>query len=166
MNKFQVIEFVLCHPAMEGGGKLVNDPHDAGGLTKYGFSKRANPDLDIANLTLGLAIERARTKYWDSAQCDAFPIDLAASLFDFEFNSGPIARKVLQSTLQVKADGIIGPKTIAAAHHVGRSRVPDYLRNRMLFLEKLPTWQHHKGGWIRRLFTLQDYISNGGKPWR
>ncbi len=33
-------------------GGLVNDPNDPGGETKYGISKRAYPELDIANLTL------------------------------------------------------------------------------------------------------------------
>ena len=34
--------------SLEGIG---NDSHDPGGETKYGISKRAYPDLDIANLT-------------------------------------------------------------------------------------------------------------------
>ena len=32
-------------------GVLSNDKYDAGGLTKYGISKRMYPTLDIANLT-------------------------------------------------------------------------------------------------------------------
>ena len=35
---------------LEGG--YVNHPSDPGGETKYGISKRAYPDLDIANLTV------------------------------------------------------------------------------------------------------------------
>ena len=43
----KAFELVIGH---EGG--LVDHPADPGGLTKYGISKRAYPNLDIRNLTL------------------------------------------------------------------------------------------------------------------
>jgi lysozyme family protein len=48
------IAFVL---RMEGGTTVENDPHDPGGMTKFGISHKAFPDLDIANLTLEQAKE-------------------------------------------------------------------------------------------------------------
>ena len=36
----------------------VNDPRDPGGETAFGLSKRANPDLDMARLTLDAAVQR------------------------------------------------------------------------------------------------------------
>ena len=43
----EIIEIVLEH---EGG--YVNDPHDRGGETKYGISKRAHNDVNIKTLTV------------------------------------------------------------------------------------------------------------------
>jgi len=44
----QIIKEVLRR---EGGAKLTKDPDDPGGVTKYGISKRSNPDVDVENLT-------------------------------------------------------------------------------------------------------------------
>jgi lysozyme family protein len=43
-------DIVGAHIEIEGG--LVNDPLDPGGMTKYGISKRFNPDVDVENLTI------------------------------------------------------------------------------------------------------------------
>lgn len=45
-------------------GGYTNDPDDPGGETKWGISKRANPDLDIKNLTLEDAINIYYHRYW------------------------------------------------------------------------------------------------------
>jgi len=41
----EIIEVILEH---EGG--YVDDPHDRGGETKYGITKRFYPNVDIKNL--------------------------------------------------------------------------------------------------------------------
>ncbi|OXE36892.1 MAG: hypothetical protein CGW95_04725, partial [Phenylobacterium zucineum] len=46
----QAFEVLIGH---EGG--YTNNPQDPGGETKFGISKRAYPDQDIANLTLDAA---------------------------------------------------------------------------------------------------------------
>ena len=43
----------------------VNNPSDPGGETKWGISKRAFPDVDIANLTRDDAKALYKTHYWD-----------------------------------------------------------------------------------------------------
>ena len=42
----EIIESVLKH---EGG--YVNDPHDRGGETNFGITKKFYPNVDIKNLT-------------------------------------------------------------------------------------------------------------------
>src|SRR5574343_326744 len=83
----------------EGG--YVFDPHDPGGETKFGISKRAYPALDIAALTLADAKAIYRRDYWDGAQCDRLPPDLA---FD-RFNGHRLAFMTNLSTWQTFGKG-------------------------------------------------------------
>lgn len=99
----------------EGG--YVHDPADPGGETKYGVSKRAYPSLDIAALTEEAAAEIYWRDYWLAGHCDLLPWPLSLGLFDGRVNLRPsIPAILLQRLLGVRADGIVGPATAAAAH--------------------------------------------------
>ena len=65
MPFYQEIKHVLKR---EGG--YVNDPDDPGGETKYGISKRAHPDVDIASLTPESAAEIYKDYYWLPAKVE------------------------------------------------------------------------------------------------
>ncbi|MBW2091588.1 MAG: hypothetical protein JRI34_05630 [Deltaproteobacteria bacterium] len=105
---------------LEGG--YVNDPKDPGGETKFGISKRSYPDVDIANLTEDEAIEIYRRDWWEKYGYGLIEYDrLAEKVFDLAVNMGPrTAHGFLQVAViltggeKIHADGIIGPKTIAA----------------------------------------------------
>jgi lysozyme family protein len=97
----------------EGG--YVNDPQDPGGETKYGISKRAYPNEDIAGLTLDRAKAIYRLHYWAAAGCDAVPELLKFEVFDMAVNQGVSASvKALQYAAGVEDDGVIGNKTVQA----------------------------------------------------
>ena len=99
----------------EEGGLSV-DARDPGGTTKYGISQRAYPSLDIRALTLDDATTLYHRDYWTPIRGDDFPAGLALLLLDTAVNMGPAtAVKLLQTTLQVTADGIPGPNTQTAA---------------------------------------------------
>jgi len=98
---------------LEGGGTLVQD---AGGLTRWGISKKANPDVDIANLTRDGAIDIYRRKYWNAVKGDLLPAALALLVFDAAVNMGPgYVARMLQRLLGIAEDGVIGAKTLLAA---------------------------------------------------
>jgi hypothetical protein len=80
-NFDKAFEFTV---GLEGG--YSNDPNDPGGETKYGISKRFNPEVDVKNLTLEQAKDIYRRKYWLPAGCDEaqFPMDIC--LFDSNVN--------------------------------------------------------------------------------
>ena len=105
----------------EGGERLVNDPDDPGGLTKWGISKRAHPDEDIANLTLDDAIRIYQDKYWKPSKVSKLPYELQDLYFDMVVNVGQSrAVKVLQQACNHKGsklviDGRIGPNTLKAS---------------------------------------------------
>ena len=134
MSWEQALTFVL---AREGG--LVEDKNDPGGLTNYGISKRAYPNLDIRNLTVELAGTIYFNDYWTKAGCDALPPDMALIVFDSAVNCG-----VSRAT--------------AWLHDFP---VPeDYLWNRLAYYRGLAQQKGFKllkflPGWVRRLELLR-----------
>jgi len=70
----------------EGG--YVNDSRDPGGETKYGISKRAYPNVDIANLTKDAAWAIYERDYWLAAGCDRMTPGMALMVFDAAVNCG------------------------------------------------------------------------------
>lgn len=77
-------------------GGYTNHPADPGGETKWGISKRANPNVDIKNLTKEGALEIYKKKYW-KADWDKLPFELAACAMDTSVNMGPVrAQKFLE----------------------------------------------------------------------
>jgi lysozyme family protein len=106
---------------IEGG--YVDDPHDYGGETKFGISKRSYPDIDIAALTMKGAKAIYKRDYWDKLLLDTIGDQvIAEELFDTAVNMGwRTAAKFLQLSINalggvLKVDGIIGPKTAAAVN--------------------------------------------------
>lgn len=120
---------------IEGG--YVNDPQDPGGETKFGLSKRANPDLDIANLTLEQAKARYLEKYWKGRGCDKLPWTEALLVFDASVNGGNAERWHQMFVGQPPTQFAINFQ----AEHVQ-------------YLASLPGWQHDARGWSRRLLKI------------
>lgn len=150
----QAFEIVVGH---EGG--YVDNPADPGGETKYGVSKRAHPDVDIANLTLDGAKQIYKAQYWDKLFLDTADPRLALAAFDAAVNNGVgAATKWLQSALGVAADGIIGSATKAAlAACTGdkwQAAFVELHAQRINMMANLSTWKQFGKGWSRRLAQL------------
>lgn len=74
----------------EEGGYVANDA--GAGETNFGINKRANPDVDIRNLTEGGAKDLYKTRYWNSINGDDLAKRnpaLATVAFDTAVNMGP-----------------------------------------------------------------------------
>lgn len=152
---------------IEGG--FVDDPADRGGATKYGISKRAYPELDIASLTLEQAAAIYRRDYWDALRLGPlFRQELAEEIFDSAVNCGPgNAVRWLQRALNLvggfapgnlAVDGALGPATLAATN---ACRYPQALLKALNGLQFLHYWQlveRHPSqarffrGWLRRVW--------------
>lgn len=148
MNFDQAFELLIGHEA-----GYVNDPHDAGGETKYGISKRSYPAEDIKNLTLERAKAIYARDFWGPAGCDAVPDCIKFDLFDMAVNSGPkAAAKALQTAAQVHVDGVIGPQTLMAlGNYQPGQLVARFNGARLIFMCNAKTWEHHGKGWARRV---------------
>lgn len=138
----------------EGG--YVDDPRDRGGKTKFGISQRAYPGLDIAALTIDDARAIYLKDYWHAANCDRLPEPVGIVLFDAAVNQGiRRATQCLQKALGVAADGVLGDRTIAAAHAAKPDDlVAKFLTERALHYASLPSFGDYGRGWMRRIFHL------------
>lgn len=156
-----IAQFVI---ELEGG--YVHDPADPGGETKFGISQRAYPDVDIAGITFDAAVDIYYADYWFPARCHELPPGLAAFVFDSHVNHGlRPAIRLLQNALGVDADGLIGPLSLKAAHRAdSAAALIDALSHRARYYHLITVNRETNSrfirGWFRRLFLLQQYISN------
>lgn len=134
-------------------GATSDHPSDPGGLTKWGISQRAYPNLDIASLTLEKARQIYRLDYWDALRLGDLPDAIAAEVFDAAVNSGRRPAVMwLQRALHVNADGVIGPVTIAAAKRADPAVIAAKINgHRLSHLTDLSTWPTFGRGWARRV---------------
>jgi lysozyme family protein len=142
------LDFVL---SAEGG--FVDDPADPGGLTKFGISQRAYPHLNIRELTIDTAKALYRKDYWDRCSCDKLPAGIAFVLFDAAVNQGASASiRMLQRSLNVKEDGVVGPSTLAAAAaQTTSSIITELIARRSVAYALSPLVGRDGLGWFRRL---------------
>lgn len=155
MNNFEI----AVNLTLKKEGILSDHPNDAGGLTKYGISKAAYPDLDIASLTKEQAIAIYKRDYWTKAQCDELPYPLDVLLFDTAVNHGvKKAIKILQESVGVEADGVMGQKTRAAARTAKNSVYTVFMINRLFAYTDAKSWPEFKNGWKNRLVQLANEV--------
>jgi len=111
----------------------VNDPQDPGGETKFGISKRAYPNEDIANLTLERAQELYQRDYWNACGCDGYSWEIALVIFDCAVNQGVSVAKLL---------------------HSATTTAGELQAERALRYVKTANFDRFGRGWMRRLFNV------------
>ncbi len=149
---------------IEGGGKLVENSADNGGLTKWGIARNAHPELsaaDIRSLTKIQAKVIYKSDYWDPLKTSKFANRVRLAIFDSAVNHGlPGAAKLIQKAAnsggaKLKVDGEIGAMTLAAVKAIP---AVDFLV--LLSAERLALYQAHEDfasfgkGWTKRLFKI------------
>ena len=138
----------------EGG--YVNDPHDPGGETKYGISKRAYPEVDIGALTKSCAKKIYKADYWDACRCSELPENLRLIVFDCAVNQGvAMATKFLQRCFGVNDDGLFGPLTLAAVCENFSERIIEkYAMKRLEHYQRNRNFIRYGRGWTKRLLRI------------
>ncbi|MGR3401394.1 holin-associated N-acetylmuramidase, partial [Paracoccus sp. (in: a-proteobacteria)] len=128
--------------AREGG--YVNDPDDPGGATNHGVTigtmRQLGMDLnrdgridaaDVKALTRAQAEQIFVLHYFRKPRLSELPEKVQPSVFDMYVNAGANAVKILQRLVSrmgfpAQADGVVGPKTIAAVADAAEA-APDHL---------------------------------------
>ena len=144
---------------LEFEGGLIDHPKDPGGITKYGISLRAFPELGeegIRSLTKQQAMDIYRDDYWYAAHCGDLPASLRLMVFDCAVNQGvSFAIRATQAAVSVQVDGQYGKRTKAAVQactpeetlrKVAHNRYYRYRRNK--------NWETFGDGWMARLLSV------------
>ena len=144
------------------GHSFTDYKDDRGGKTKWGITEavaRAHGfEGNMEDLTLGTAMVIAQKSYWDAVKANELPEPIRYSVFDGAFNSG-VAQSVkwLQRAAKVKADGHLGPQTMAAVHKhdpfILKSRI---CAQRLIFLTELQNFNVFGRGWVNRVGKILE----------
>jgi lysozyme family protein len=144
----------------------VNDPVDAGGETKYGIAKTANPTVNIKTLDWEGAKAIYYEKYWLAAKCNKMGNRVAILHFDGAVNHGVgRAAKFLQRAIGVADDGAIGPTTlstlaamdpIAVCHSICDQRAKFYHD----IVAAKPAQVKFLKGWMRRIDEMRAFTTD------
>ena len=107
---------------LEAEGGFINDPADPGGATNKGITQRTydhwreeqGQDPEAVSAIAQHEVEGIYfAHYWRDGSCDKLPDAVAIVQFDSCVNVGVVAAaKILQRTVNVDDDGIIGPVTL------------------------------------------------------
>ncbi|MBS0596403.1 MAG: secretion activator protein [Proteobacteria bacterium] len=147
---------------LEGG--YSDDEHDPGNWTggevgvgelkgtNWGISAKSYPHLDIKNLSRDDAKEIYRSDFWQKMRCDSFNPGIGVALFKEGVNLGADrAAMILQGSLKVQADGVIGPITIGVATSSPPEDVlVNFLAECLLARAGMKNFPRYGRGWFRR----------------
>jgi lysozyme family protein len=151
-------------PGVEGG--LADDKADHGGRTNAGISTPTFLEAKRRGIVKAARVDdltdqEIETIYWSifwlEPKCYEFPAPLDLLAFDAFVQHRPAAAaRLMQTAVGTVPDGIIGPKTIDAAHKVQAvAAVERYAYARERFYREIakedPTQVRFLRGWLNRV---------------
>ena len=144
----------------------VNDPHDPGGITQLGVTKKAWEDYlghpvtesDMRSLRPDTVSPFYKTNYWDTCSCEKLPEGVDLVVFDFAVNNGTgKAIRSLQDVIGVKSDGVLGPQTLEAINlTIPTTIITGVSDRRLAHLQSRPTFDRYGKGWSARVARVED----------
>lgn len=142
-------------------GEDAYDP--SGGVTRFGISSRAHPDIDVSGLTLETAIEVYYRYYWTDVVKRIKSPPLQRKFFDLAVNTGQkTATRLIQRAVNrsigvldtIDVDGIYGPVTGGFVDHIPATiLLPRLIMEACSYYAELAEWEMYQPylqGWIRR----------------
>jgi len=149
-------------------GAPHDDPADPGGATRWGIAQRSHPGVNVLALSRAEAVEIYRRQYWRPLKLDrvAAP-EVACKLFDVSVNVGrrpavKIAQRAVSwlrrsdGLLPLKADGRLGPLTVAALNRETDRRGP---------AELLAELRYEQRAYYRRIVSRRPASGRFARGW-
>lgn len=150
-------------------GNWSSHEKDPGGLTRWGISLRFLKSIskdfngdgvvdgkDLKVMTHGDAEAIYHVRFWQACKCDKLPRGLDLAVFDCAVNQGiGRASRLLQASLKVKVDGVLGPKTMEAVGNVSHKELLlEFMARRILHYSSLSIFATFGRGWMRRVLDV------------
>ena len=143
---------------LKSEGGWVNNPNDPGGETNLGVTKAVweeyvgHPVTTMKNLTKDDVAPLYEQKYWRVCYGEVLPRGLDFLCFSFGINAGSgRSVKLLQQSLGLVSDGIIGPKVM---QKLRESNIADVIKSfsesRREYYKSLKNFPIFGKGWISR----------------
>ena len=149
------LELVLKH---EGG--FVDHPKDPGGMTNLGVTKKVweewvgHPvtEKDMRELTPEIVAPMYEMRYWRTSYCEKLPRGLDLLVFSMAVNAGAgRSVKLLQDSIGLVMDGIIGPITMARINEANVETLIDkFSETREDYYKGLKLFPVFGKGWLSR----------------
>ena len=150
----------------EGWDAVSDHPADAGGATRYGIARAHHPEAwRDGPPTLAQALAIYHRRYWRAIGGDELPPPLAVTLMDAAVLLGPDRpARWLQEALGVATDGVIGPRSIAAAkahanpHGLAGALIWRRMEAHAQRVAAKPDQAVFITGWTRRCAALAEHV--------
>jgi len=143
----------------EGG--YVDHPADRGGPTNFGITLDTMLRWLVETMPTETAVQIYEKNYLMRPRINELPEILIPFMFDSAVHHGPKkAIEMLQWEIGVSPDGVIGPKTIAAAKkHASPALVNDLVARRLEYFHNIVLRDSSQSvflkGWISRAESFQ-----------
>ena len=158
---------------LKSEGGYSDHPRDPGGATMKGitlitynnFSNGGKTKADLREITDKEIHDIYLAGYWAKCHCDYLPAGVDFTVFDACVNSGVVrATRWLQQVVDVKIDGLFGPKTLSAVNSFTPCEIISVMCYiRLQFLRELKTWDDFGKGWGRRVLRVKaESLKMGG----
>ena len=148
----------------EDGQPLHVTAGDRGGATSWGVTlaswtawredhgQRTTTEADLAAATKPELAEMIRSRYWLAVSADSLPVGVDLLVYDFGYGSGPgTSVRKLQEVVGVDADGVLGPRSMAAVRAHDRVALIKALAARHeAYYQSLADFSLFGRGWTRR----------------
>lgn len=165
-------DFMIYAPLLHSLEKgISNSPYDRGGFTVDGvtlatfrrFYGQDKTEADLRNMTRPQWRHIMKTGYWDVCRADQIENQALAELIvDWCVNSGTARIRNVQTILEVRPDGCVGPITLSALNSGDASELYGrVMAARRAWFERIvrndPTQKRHLTGWMNRLDRLKNH---------
>lgn len=151
---------------------IANDPADRGGATMVGVTIATYRDYckrmrlptpsasSLSKLSYSEWLDILKTMSWNRWNADMI-LDqrVAEILVDWVWTSGNYGITIPQKTLGVKADGIVGPETLAAVNSRDPAALFELMKcERIAYIDRIcasrPANLRFRSGWLRRIAAI------------